>query len=363
MLETALKLLEKIEESGYRAYIVGGFVRDYLLGTTSTDVDVTTNATPKALKEIFPDATLTNQEYGAVSLWNNSIRFEITTFRKECNYLDHRRPDVIEYVDSLEEDIRRRDFTINTLCMDAKGEIVDLLDGKKDLECRLIRTVGDPVVRFQEDSLRILRAIRFATTLHFTLSKEILRAIRKTRKLLRSLSYQRKREELDKIFTSSNAKEGIRLLRTLGLDKELELSRLKKVTSYDDLMGIWAVLNVMDRYPFNKNEKQLIKEINAARRENNLAPTTLYRYGLYINTVAASIKGISKKEIIEAFQKLPIEKRQDLDITSEEITRALGRKPGPYLKEVYDTLINEVLKGTIPNEKQALLIYCQNHFE
>lgn len=363
MQETALKLLEKMEEAGYHAYIVGGFVRDFLLGVSSTDIDITTNATPKALKEIFPDATLTNQEYGAVSLWSNSIRFEITTFRREFNYLDHRRPDVIEYVDSLEEDLKRRDFTINTLCMNSKGEIIDLLEGKKDLENHLIRTVGDPVVRFQEDSLRILRAIRFATTLNFSLSKDLLKAIRKTRKLLRNLSYQRKREELDKIFTSSNAKEGVRLLRTLGLDKELELPRLKKVTSYDDLMGIWAVLNVTDRYPFNKNEKQLIKEINAARMENNLAPITLYRYGLYINTVAGSIKGISKKEIIEAFQKLPIEKRQDLDVTTEEITSALGKNPGPYLKEVYDELIEEVLKGTLPNEKQNLLIYCRNHFE
>ncbi len=363
MLELVLKVLQEIEKNGYRAYIVGGFVRDLLLDRPSGDIDITTNATPKALKEIFPEVSLDHQSYGAVTLFHKNTRFEITTFRKEHHYLDHRRPTEIEYVDTLEEDIVRRDFTVNTICMDANGQIVDLLDGRKDLEAREIVTVGDATTRFREDALRILRAVRFATTLEFSLSKDTIKGIRKCRRLLKALSYERKREELDKIFTSGHAEAGIHLLHSLGLDKDLELSHLKKVTAYDDLMGIWAVLDVIDRYPFTNNEKQLIEKIQQARRENNLAPMVLYRYGLYVNTVAGSLKGIAKKDILEAFERLPIKCQEDLAITSEEIMSCLEKEPGPYLKEVYEELILQVVTGKLLNQRDNLLDYCRKNFK
>ena len=247
MLEVALKLLEEITSRGFKAYIVGGFVRDYILGINSNDIDITTSATPKDIKEIFDDSCLPSEDYGSVTVIMKGIRFEITTFRKEIGYIDNRRPAEIKYIDDLYEDLLRRDFTINTICMDEKGNIVDLLNGQEDLKNGVIKTVGIAKDRFEEDVLRILRAVRFATILDFRLDNEVIEAIKDRRELLSSLSYNRKKEELDKIFGSSYANKGIELLLGLGLDKYLELDNLSKVKCTSSLIGVWTVLDVMDK--------------------------------------------------------------------------------------------------------------------
>ena len=130
MLQEALKLLKKITEHSYDAYIVGGFVRDYILGIESNDIDINTNATPKQIREIFEDSCLPSEDYGSVTVIFKGIRFEITTFRKELTYVNNRKPVEIEYINNLYEDLIRRDFTINTLCMDQDGKIIDMLEGR-----------------------------------------------------------------------------------------------------------------------------------------------------------------------------------------------------------------------------------------
>ncbi len=358
MLKTALKLLEKIEEHGFKAYLVGGYVRDYLLNIDSSDIDVTTNATPMDIKAIFQEAALPHEDYGSITVMIKNVRFEITTFRREITYYNNRKPIEIEYIDDLLEDLKRRDFTINTLCMNKKGEVLDLLNGKQDIEDKVIRTVGNSYLKFSEDTLRILRAVRFATNLNFELSNEVKHAILATKHLLKNLSYERKRQELDKIFTSKYVKRGISLLQELGLDKELELTKLSQVTIYDDLIGIWAILDVSDRYPFTVNEKELMRKIHEAIPLNNLDPQVLYQYGLYVNSIAGSTKGIDKKEITKAYNALPIHSRSDIDITSQEIMTALNQKPGPFLRKVYKDLIKQLLMGKLSNQKESLLHYC-----
>ena len=125
MIDIALKLLNEFVSRSYKAYIVGGFVRDYILGIESNDIDITTNATPKEIKEIFEDSCLPNEDYGSVTVMWRGIRFEITTFRREIEYLNNRKPVEIRYIDDLMTDLLRRDFTINTLCMDCDGNILD----------------------------------------------------------------------------------------------------------------------------------------------------------------------------------------------------------------------------------------------
>ena len=148
MLESALKLLKELTSHDYKAYIVGGFVRDYLLGRESQDIDVCTNATPKEIKEVFEDSFLPTEDYGSVIVNKYGIRFEITTFRKEFSYQDHRKPVEIQYIDDLYQDLLRRDFTINAICIDENGEVIDFLGGRDDLERKLIRTIGDAADRF-----------------------------------------------------------------------------------------------------------------------------------------------------------------------------------------------------------------------
>lgn len=362
MLESALKLLKELTSHDYKAYIVGGFVRDYLLGRESQDIDVCTNATPKEIKEVFEDSFLPTEDYGSVIVNKYGIRFEITTFRKEFSYQDHRKPVEIQYIDDLYQDLLRRDFTINAICIDENGEVIDFLGGRDDLERKLIRTIGDAADRFHEDALRILRAIRFATVLDFQLDASVSSAILETRHLLSELSYQRKKEELDKIFASGHADKGIDLLLQYHLDKNLELEKLSQVENTDSVIGIWSVLDVDLLYPFSNNEKEMMADIRKAMSLNNLDPMALYEYGLYVNSVAGEMKGLDKKKITESYNALIIHSRSDLDVTSEEIMECLDREPGEYLSDIYEDIEREVLYRRLPNQKQKLLSYIKEKF-
>lgn len=363
MLNTALKILEVIENHGYKAYLVGGFVRDYLLNLDTNDIDINTSATPKELKEIFPDSVIPKDDYGAVVVLRKNIRFEITTFRKEIAYKDNRRPIQIMYIDNLYQDLLRRDFTINAICMDKDGEIVDFLNGREDLEQHTIKTIGNSDEKFSEDALRILRAVRFATTLDFDLTEEIECAIKRNKKLLKLLSYERKREELDKIFTSKNAKKGISLLIRLNLDCELDLPSLNEVKYTDSLMAIWAILNVTDLYPFTSNEKELIQSIQEVYQFDNMNRTILYKYGLYVSSVVEEMRGQSTKEITELYNSLPIHDRKDIMVTGDDIMKALNRPEGSYLKKIFDDIEQEILYNRLENRKENILLYCTEHYK
>ena len=362
MLDNALKLVNELVAHNYKAYIVGGFVRDYLLGIDSQDVDIATNATPKEIKEVFEDSFLPTEDYGSVIVNKYGIRFEITTFRKEFSYQDHRKPVEIQYIDDLYQDLLRRDFTINAICIDENGEVIDFLGGRDDLERKLIRTIGDAVDRFQEDALRILRAIRFATVLDFQLDASVSSAILETRHLLSELSYQRKKEELDKIFASGHADKGIDLLLQYHLDKNLELEKLSQVENTDSVIGIWSVLDADLLYPFSNNEKEMMADIRKAMSLNNLDPMALYEYGLYVNSVAGEMKGLDKKKITESYNALIIHSRSDLDVTSEEIMECLDREPGEYLSDIYEDIEREVLYRRLPNQKQKILSYIKEKY-
>ena len=362
MLNTALKVLNKIEDHGFKAYIVGGYVRDYLLSRDSLDIDIATNATPMDIKQIFNDIFIPKMEYGSVTVFYHNIRFEITTFRKEYTYLNNRKPIDFEYINDLKEDLLRRDFIINTICMNSNGDIIDLLDGKKDLEKKEINTVGNSYEKFNEDSLRILRAVRFATILDFKLSDEVKNAIKKTKGNLVNLSYQRKKDELDKIFSSSNAKYGISLLKELELDKELEIYNLDEINLNVDIIGIWALLDTSDKYPFSKSEKELIHKIREAMDEDNLSNEVLYQYGLYVNSIAGVLKGIDKKKITTKYEKLPITNKKDINITSKEIMETLNKKSGIYIKEIYNDLINLILNEKIENDNEVIKEYILKNY-
>ena len=364
MLDAGLKLLKELTSHSYQAYIVGGFVRDYLLGIESNDIDITTNATPKQIKAIFEDSCLPSEDYGSVTVVLKGIHFEITTFRREIEYINNRKPIEIQYIDDLYEDLTRRDFVINTLCMDENGEIIDHLGGREDIKNKIIRTVGDATHKFSEDSLRILRAIRFATILDFTLDDEVKEAIKKTKGLLKSLSNTRKRDELDKIFTSPNYKKGIQLLLELGLEKELDIPNLSKVldTEAISLLGIWSILDVTDKYPFHKNELDLIHSIRKVLSCNNLDPMVLYHHGLYVNSVAGEIKKLDIKSITEAYNGLVIHSRSEIAIHSEDIMKLLNKEPGKYLKDIYDDLEREILYRRLRNDKESISDYILKHY-
>lgn len=366
MKEIALEFLKIINGFGYEAYIVGGFVRDYIMKIQSHDIDITTNATPQELKNIFTNVkfpkNMNDQDsYGSVSIIYKNVLFEVTTFREEYAYLDNRHPSSIHYVDDLETDLKRRDFTINAICMDQNGNIIDLLNGKTDLTNKVIKTINNPYKSFTDDALRILRAVRFATILEFSLDEELIDAIKITKKYLKNISYNRKKHELDKIFASIHAKEGIEILEKLDLLEDLDLENLNKVKDYSNLIGIWAMIN-SKVYPFTKNEKELIKNINLVNKKDNLNPYILYKYGLYVNTIAGINKGIDKVKINKTYNDLPIKCRSDINISALEICSLLKKEPSSFLNTIYDDLEEKILDGTLQNDKDIIKKYILKNF-
>lgn len=363
MYETALRLLEKISSYGYVAYMVGGYPRDLYLKRTFTDIDICTDATPMELHQIFSEVVTTNSEYGSVIVVFEKTKFEITTFRKDIKYKDHRRPEKIEYVDTLEEDIKRRDFTINTLCIDKDGNQIDLIGAKQDLDNKIIRTVINPKISLKDDALRILRAIRFATTLNFTLEPKLKTYIRKYGHLLRKISKDKKKDELDLIFSSPNKAYGIELLITLKLSEHLEIPNLKKIKITPSMIVTWAQLDALDKYNFNSIEKESIRKINEVKYKNILNNHTLYNYGLYICTMVAELTGVDKQKVNEKYSQIPIKSRLDIAITPMEICELLNKSAGSFLKPILSDLEDMILNNEINNEKNELTNYIVNKYK
>jgi tRNA nucleotidyltransferase (CCA-adding enzyme) len=363
MLKNALKLLSEIESYGYEAYIVGGFVRDYCTNKKSLDIDICTNATPKELSTIFGDVKIPIEKYGAVSIICNNVRFEITTYRRDVRYDDYRRPVEIEYIDSLIEDLKRRDFTINTLCMNSKGDVIDLLNAKTDLDNRIIRTVGNPNLKLREDVLRILRAVRFATILDFEISDDVRQAIIDSGDLLKNLSYTRKKEELTKIFTSSSSARGVALLLDLKLDKPLELSNLSKLIIVDDILGIWAQLDVLEIYPFSNVERDTITKVQEVLLKQTIDNYDLYKYGLYVMSIAASIKGIDKKTLNKMYASLAIKSRSEIKLNVKKLCEELTIAPGNWIQQAYNMLEQSILNGILVNEEKEIHEYIAEHLD
>lgn len=360
MLKKSLELLKKIEDSGYEAYIVGGYVRDYCMKNESSDVDICTNAKPKDLIKIFNNASLPKEKYGAVTIRHKNIRYEITTFRKELKY-ENRRPVEIEYTDELFEDIERRDFTINSLCMDSKGNIIDLFDGRKDIERKVIKSLGNAKKKFYEDPLRILRAIRFATILNFKLDKDVVEAIKETACYLRDISYDRKKIELNKIFASKNIKYGLKLINSFNLGDYLDLN-LTKIKFTSDILGVWAQLDVVDKYPFTKIEKESIKNILSIVENKTIGKYEIYKYGLYNASIAAEILGINKNIIVRLERNLPIRSKDQINITTEEILKLVDKKPGVWLTKLYEDLEVKIVTSKLKNSKDKIKEYILKNY-
>ncbi len=213
---------EKLRSEGFEAYMVGGCVRDVLLGRTPKDWDITTNAKPEDIQRIFPDNYYSN-EFGTVGVKretdNEQLKIiEVTPYRTETGYSDKRRPDQVEFGDSLEEDLARRDFTINAIAFDeSKGQLIDPYKGQKDIELKVLRTVGNPEERFEEDGLRLMRAVRLVAELNFALDADTAAAIQRTGKNLQHISKERIRDEFIRILNSDQPMMALALAQQLGI--------------------------------------------------------------------------------------------------------------------------------------------------
>lgn len=203
----AHEILRTLEQQGYEAYLVGGCVRDLLLGKTPEDWDITTSALPEEVLTLFPDAIPTGLQHGTVTVKSQGEAVEVTTFRADGFYADHRHPDAVRFTNTLQEDLQRRDFTVNAMAMDLHGKLYDFYGGQDDLRVGILRCVGDPDRRFGEDALRIMRALRFAATLGFSIEAKTAESLREHRQELSQIAVERITAEMAKLLCGKSAAE------------------------------------------------------------------------------------------------------------------------------------------------------------
>ena len=202
-------VIDALEKGGYEAYIVGGCVRDMLMGRSPHDYDITTGARPEQIKECFPSSKVieTGIKHGTVTIVSGGENIEVTTFRTDGEYKDHRRPESVSFSDRLSDDLSRRDLTVNAMAYSDRTGIIDLFGGERDLREHLIRCVGDPRLRFEEDALRIMRALRFASVLGFDIHEDTAAAVREMKGLLDAVSRERISSELEKLLCGCDVYE------------------------------------------------------------------------------------------------------------------------------------------------------------
>lgn len=365
---SAINILEKFNEAGYEAYFVGGCVRDYLLNDDFSDIDITTNALPDEVKKIFRKSIDTGIQHGTVTILINGDSFEVTTFRTEDDYIDHRTPEKVEFVSDLKEDLDRRDFTINAMALDSKGELYDYHCGEKDLRNKIIKTVNNPNERFFEDALRMLRAFRFSSKLGFEIEENTLKAIKNNAELIKFVSIERIVNEFRKLLTGKGNKRSLELLLDSKLNNYIpfldEISKIIDFSNYNFCQSLYILSNIND-ISFeklkelklsNKEIKQvkIYEKINKDFISNVPLEIILYNYDIKDVAFIASYSKYYDMEDIEKI-KLPIESFNDIAITSMEIISIIDKPAGPWIKEIIKKLEEDILLSKIDNRIKDIL--------
>ena len=315
-------IINKIYQNNYEAYIVGGCVRDAILGFEPNDYDITTSASPNTIQEIFKDFKCieTGIEHGTVSVVIEDEIFEITTYRIEGEYKDHRRPDKVDFTDRLEEDLKRRDFTINAMAYNEKKGLIDLFGGKEDLNNKIIKTVGNPYDRFNEDGLRMIRAIRFSSKLNFTIEKETLKAIYDKSFIINNISLERITDEFTKIILSDKP-ENIKYLFETKLLKYLNISNEDNIDKLTQFYNEIIILNKI-----NKNLEKRLALLDYIIEKNNINCKS------FCNELIYSKKVIKNHNII-----LTLLKNIEIDhLNKVEIKKILSEVDRNLLEEYLD---------------------------
>lgn len=251
----AEEIVQRLKKSGHEAYFVGGCVRDFILEIDSGDYDIVTSAIPDQVIELFPKTITIGAKFGVIAVIEDNQHYEVATFRSDDTYEDGRHPSQVRF-SSAKEDVLRRDFTINGLLMDpVSGEIFDYVNGRADIEKKIIRTIGDPDSRFNEDYLRMLRAIRFSANLGFKIESETLPAIKRHARKINQISAERVRDELNKILTRGGSRIGFELMSETNILKEVlpEVDSLKGVEQpplFHPEGDVWQhTLNMLELLP------------------------------------------------------------------------------------------------------------------
>lgn len=378
-LKGAKRVIQDLKRQGYEAYIVGGAVRDYILRQPLTDVDITTNAKPFQVAKLFKTKP-TGLKYGTVTVFMGTETYEVTTYRIDGEYVDGRHPEEVTYSESVVMDVARRDFTINGLLMTESDEIIDHVDGRKDIESKLIKTIGNPNDRFNEDALRMMRAFYFQSKLGFQIDRETREAISNLKDRLKDVSMERILAEMIKILQGKYLKMAFQSMITTGVSKVLPglhqgieyTLTLDELPFVDVFFTLAFTLNghVPSEWTFSNKHRHRYEIASKLAIENKeIDAMMLYTYGidlcLLANRVTYMLKRSKNKkvEIETLYQNLPIQSDLDLKLRATEIIKIANRKAGAWVKEIQTKMVVEVINRRLENNREALIEFVKAHLE
>ncbi|PIC71985.1 CCA tRNA nucleotidyltransferase [Sporosarcina sp. P16b] len=366
------QVIRELHAAGYEAVFVGGAVRDAELGKKPLDIDITTSATPSQVKEVFRHTIDVGIEHGTILVLMHGEPIEVTTYRSETTTSDP------VYVTSLREDLQHRDFTINALAMTVDGELIDFFDGLKDMKRKIIRAVGKPEERFQEDPLRIFRALRFSSVLDFDIEEQTLQAMRTLAPSLHGVAIERIKTEMDKLFQGQNPSRAFHYGCEIGLPElfpELFVA-FKSLDCYTPFLdarhGFAAVLAITDMnatdlarlFKLSNKEKHFLKQVEEAyaiRTQRSFDPWDFYSFSTDILEVVGKVFNVnhdgfivSKQQIEQYKKQLPILQRTNLSFTGKDLVKWSGKSGGKWTSDWITKIERAVVYGQIENDVQTI---------
>lgn len=376
-------IIDTFYNNGYEAFMVGGCIRDSLLKKVPMDYDIATSAPPEITQKLFKKSIPTGIEHGTITVLINKNSYEVTTYRVEGKYSNNRKPDSVTFISNIKDDLARRDFTINAFAYNDRKGLLDYFSGNTDLNNKIIKCVGNPDKRFKEDSLRMLRAIRFSAQLNFNIDETTFSAIKSNSKSIQNISNERIRVELSKILLSNNAFSGLLKLENANLLKEIlpyNLNINKAIDKLEkDLASRFAFIflkldcslieTIMRNLTFDKNTinkvihlttafeniKSIVSKSDCKRLIIKVGNDNIFSLiNLYETVTSTHISNINSlvKDIFKNKDALYI---KDLSITGNDLISELNINPGKLLGELLNHLLNQVIDEKISNDYNCLI--------
>ncbi|PYI54887.1 CCA tRNA nucleotidyltransferase [Paenibacillus flagellatus] len=414
MIQEGIQVLRRLEEAGYEAVFVGGCVRDRLLGRPLKDIDIATSALPQDVVRLFPRTAPTGLAHGTVTVIMETHTFEVTTYRKESEYEQFRRPKEVEFISDLDEDLRRRDFTINAMAQGPDGSCIDPFGGRDDLDKGIVRCVGDPMERFREDALRMLRGIRFACEYGFELEDGTWRALVRHAPLLEHVATERVTAELDRMIEGRSPDRAVALLVESGLPRhfkepvEWPLARWERAPEATERSALakldgaalrWAGLFIlmeceaeqareaMKRLKFAGKKSDAVYRLLRAdewmrsRADGGDSRTGVEAEPSVFETVALGAVEFGRPVVREwlrlagwrvemmgddglrrlaaegaaELERVPVDRIAELAVNGTDLTGALDKPAGPWLGRLLYELLTEAALRRLPNDRDVLL--------
>lgn len=378
-LKDAIHILRILNREGFDAFIVGGAVRDHLLDMPLSDVDITTSATPEEVLKLFKGVP-TGVKYGTVTIEFKGNKYEVTTFRSESGYSDFRRPEVVNFEKNVEEDVLRRDFTINGILIDSSGDYLDYVEGINDLKKGIIKTIGNPLERFNEDALRMLRAFYFQSKLGFKIDQNTLDSIKENRTLIKEVAGERVLDELNKMLRGKHLLLAFESIINTKVDEMLPglskgINYLYKTKQDPKPIIFYSLAFSLNKlipsyWKFSNDYKYKLKRIiELVNKEALFMSEDLYHYGLEIVMIASEVKMIlkrpsqSKRSLEQIYNDLEIKSSLDLKFRAKDILDTTNRKAGAWVNNIINEIVTKVIKKELPNDYDKLKSFVINNYE